>query len=289
MSKMPMDDSNPSPRGSARSVAEFDSFCEGDTDPTLCKKIRILIECDKNYIVYIDDDLAVEWSLTEAYGEPSETYGEVANQIGYLETVSVGLLRKCQIEPFSRLLGEAMARIIGGGNIAKASEILEKAKKYLQARSIENARMWYIFTACTCTTLLVIIAIVIWVCHSTVKHTIGNNPFDVLLGSLLGGVGALFSVLSRTKDIKVDAAAGWPIHCLESAARIGTGSIGAIVIALAIKGNILLGIIRSADHSLSALLAICIISGISERIVPSFIKQVEGSISAYRPTKAGST
>lgn len=281
-----MDDPNTPPCGSGRSVENFDSFCEGDTEPTLNKKIRALIDTEKDYIVYLDDDLVVQWSMTDAYGKSPKGFAEVANRIGHLETVSEGLLdTDHQIEPFARLLGEAMARTIGDRDIKKASEILKNAEDYLQARSIENARSWYIKTACACTLPLLLFAVVIWVGQSIVKPIVGNEAFDVLLGSLLGAAGALFSVLSRTKDIALDAAAGKSIHRLESAARIVAGSLGGLVIALAIKGNLLLGFIKSVDHSLAALLAICMVAGASERFVPSFIKQVEGSISAYRPTK----
>ncbi len=51
--------------GSGKRVSDFTPFCEGDTDPTLNKKIRALIDCDTDYIVYLDEDLYVEWSFNQ--------------------------------------------------------------------------------------------------------------------------------------------------------------------------------------------------------------------------------
>ena len=45
--------------GSGLNVEDFNVFCDGDTELTLNKKIRSLIESEKNYIVYIDDELTV--------------------------------------------------------------------------------------------------------------------------------------------------------------------------------------------------------------------------------------
>jgi hypothetical protein len=100
-------------QGLGRVVADFTSFCEGDIEPTLNKKIRALIDCTRRYIVYLDEEFYVEWAFTHEQGEFPRGFDEIANSIGHLETISITQLTQAQREPFGRLLAEAMARILG--------------------------------------------------------------------------------------------------------------------------------------------------------------------------------
>jgi hypothetical protein len=95
--------------GSARRVSDFTSFCEGDLDPTLNKKIRTLIDSDTDYLVYLDEDLCAEWTFN---GDSPSGFDDVANRIWRLETLSITQLLPSQKEPFERLLAESMARIL---------------------------------------------------------------------------------------------------------------------------------------------------------------------------------
>jgi hypothetical protein len=123
--------------GSGKTVNDFSVFCEGDTDPSLNKKVRVLIDGDVHYLVYLDEDLFVEWT----FNQPTPSgFDDVANRIGRLETVSATQLDEEQREPFERLLGESMARILGDKNEGKAKAVLDEAEAYLKARGTENAR-----------------------------------------------------------------------------------------------------------------------------------------------------
>ena len=99
--------------GSARDVEDYSAFCDGDREPSLNKKISSLISCEKNYIVYLDEDNTVEWSWNDAYGDDPPVLAEVASRIGHLETLSATQLKGEQNELFERLLAEGMARILG--------------------------------------------------------------------------------------------------------------------------------------------------------------------------------
>ena len=136
------DEQEPRPAaGSGRQVNNFRPFCEGDFHPTLNKKIRILIDCATDYLVYLDDDLCVEWTFN---GTAPGGFEDVANRIGRLETLAITQLLPLQRELFERLLAESMARIIGDRNEEKAKAILDEAEEYLKARGSENARRWYL-------------------------------------------------------------------------------------------------------------------------------------------------
>jgi hypothetical protein len=99
--------------GSGKLVDDFSPFCEGDIDPTLNKKSNTLIDADKDYLVYLDEDICAEWTFN---GETPAGFDDTANNIGNLETLSLTQLSSTQREPFERLLAEAMARILGDHN-----------------------------------------------------------------------------------------------------------------------------------------------------------------------------
>jgi len=108
---------SPPAGGSGKRVSDFLSFCEGDIDPTLNKKIRALIDCDTDYLVYLDEDLCAQWTFNK---DTPSGFDDVANRIGRLETLSITQLLPLQQEPFERLLAESMARILGDENEEKA-------------------------------------------------------------------------------------------------------------------------------------------------------------------------
>jgi hypothetical protein len=184
---------------------------------------------------------------------------------------------------FRRLLAEGMARVLGDKDIAKARESLDYAEAFLRDRSVERARVWYMATSFAVSGLALLSALTIWILRQRVIGSIGKDPFEVGLAGLVGALGALISIFSRTERIKVDAVAGRWVHCVESAARTITGVVGALLTALAVKANALLGVTKSSDHALAWLLFICATAGASERFVPNLIKQAESS-TAEKPT-----
>src|ERR1035437_1491188 len=120
------------PHGSGRSVEDFSSFCEGDVEPSLNKRIHTLVDANNDYIVYLDDDFFVAWSMTGHYDQNAlAEFGEIANRASHLETVSAGILRPKQRERLGRLLGEGMARLIGDKDSKRARESLDNAESYL--------------------------------------------------------------------------------------------------------------------------------------------------------------
>src|ERR1035438_263908 len=128
-------------KGSGKSVDDFTTFCEGDVDPTLNKRITTLIDSDTDYLIYLDEDHYVEWSLI---CQSPAGFDSTANRIGHLETLSLTQLSAAQREPFERGLGEAMARILGDQSEEKAKAALDDAEAYLKARGSENAKVWYL-------------------------------------------------------------------------------------------------------------------------------------------------
>lgn len=264
--------------GSGRSVDDFSPFCEGDIEPRLNKRIKVLIDSTSEYIVYLDEEFYVEWAYIRLPVEIPPGFDNIANRIGHLETLSITQLAKVQREPFARLLGEAMARVIGGGTEEEAIAVLENAESYLTSRGTENARLWYLGGAGILSALSLVIAVVLLAIRSQIQSAQLLDAVSILAGALMGGIGAFLSISARAESIRLDPVAGQRIHRIEGMVRVAVGLLGALFLALAIKANLILGISQTWPHPFLALLIFCIVAGASERLVPGLIKNMENSL-----------
>lgn len=264
--------------GSGRSVDDFSSFREGDTDPTLNKKIKTLIDSNVTYLVYLDEDLYAEWTFN---GRSPDGFDNTANRIGHLETLSLAQLSAVQREPFERLLAEAMARILGDHSEEKATAILDTAEAYLKARGGENARRWYLQGVGGATACALILAGILMALLSRISDPSWRDALEILSAAALGALGALLSVASRTEAIHFEPVAGPVIHKFEGATRAIVGIAGALFIAIAIKADLLLGVFHSLTHPFLALLAVCVVGGATERLVPGLINNMAKSLSKH--------
>jgi hypothetical protein len=131
-------DAQPDPECKAKHrelpINDFSCFKEGDLEPTLAKKIKVLIYHARLFIVYIDNEDFVEWATTDEYGSPHEIVGSVLNRVGYLEARSESLLDPNHVLPFRRLLGESLARALLERKSENALGMLDLAEKYMAAR-----------------------------------------------------------------------------------------------------------------------------------------------------------
>ncbi|MFI4939293.1 MAG: hypothetical protein ACHP7O_02935 [Burkholderiales bacterium] len=267
---------------SGRAVENFSPYCEGDIDPTLNKRIHMLVDSEDTYIVYLDDDFHVQWSMTDDWKQP-DAFGDIANRVVHLEAVSSMILADENQKPLRRMLGEAAARIIGDSDAKQARASLALAEAFLRARGAERARIWYFGAAAMFSGSCVLILTVLWVCRADVASMIGANAFNVLTGALLGGIGAFFAIITNSRASKLDASAGPRIHQLDGVLRVGAGIAGAFLLSLAIKANIIFGVAKTFDSPLAAFYTLCFVAGWSERFSQSLVTRVEGLISGKAP------
>lgn len=254
---------------------------EGDRDPDLNKKVETLICATKQFAVYLDEDAYVEWRTTDDFpDEEVQGFGEVLNRVSLLEGRSDTLLAPPHLLALRRMLGEGVARLLDDMNSKAATAILDDAERYLQARSTERARTWYVSAAAVTAAVFLLAAALVWLLREWLGYAEHPGPIELILTALLGSLGALISVLRRSGVLPMDAAAGRRAHFFEGAARIVLGTAGAFLVGLAVKANLFLGAIQTAADGgsrLALLAAVCVIAGASEQMVPDLIQRVEGS------------
>jgi len=260
-------------------VKTYWGFCEGTYEPSSGKTIKKLIMNSRDYIVFLDEKLCLQWEVTNQYSGDYELFKVVMPRVAELEGLSNTFnLPEHQLIEFKTLLGTAIVMMLEEEDEPIARKLLNKANTYLKARMTERARMWCLLSS-SCVVLLALISILLlWIFKTDITNRFGTTAFDVVLGTQMGAIGALISIITRSNKMLVNVSAGKTIHYLEGTARIIVGMLGALLVALAIKANIFFGMINSSENTLAVLLTVCTVAGASERIVPSIIKQVEGIV-----------
>ena len=248
-------------------------LAEGDFDPVLKKTVGTHIFTGRDFIVYLDQDYFVQWNCLLPDDPPGAS--EVFNRVGHLETLSLTLNGTEHLPPLRRLLGEAVARLYSDKNANGAEPILQTAEQYLVARSAELARRWYLGAAGVVTALIFCVAIGGWVQRANVAAWLGPTAPHLVLAVGAGALGALLSVISRTSSLHLEAGAGRPIHRIEAAARVMVGAVGAALVVLAVRADLVAGFVNKVENGpyLELVLAFC--AGASERFVPGLIKRIE--------------
>jgi hypothetical protein len=250
---------------------------ESDTDPSLNKTVHTLIVQDDNCFVYLDSDLYVEWEYDDNKIPDKEGSGAVFNRISLLESIPMRHLSTENQVAFKRMVGEALARLLTQCDLRAANEILDKAEVFINARNSEVARRWQLSAAAVVCAIALLVGGILWIERSVSLMMLGDFAFSVVIGACAGGLGATTSLLLRIRQMAFDVSAGRDAHHFDGAIRVLAGMAGAVVALLAVRVNLIGGIVNGMPHPFAALMLVCVIAGASERLVPDLINRLEGT------------
>jgi hypothetical protein len=261
---------------SSEEIKDFRQYKAGQEFLPLKKPIHILIVVEPSYIVFLDEKLYMHWWYDESYGELAEGFGAVLARQADLEATSSLLLKEPHIEPLRRMLAEAIARLLDDRSVEHANHMLKLAAAFLQARSFEQARIWYLRAMLIATSAFLILGLLFWKNKADFLSYMALSPSaaDVIIGLSMGSLGALLSVLLRLNRLPVDPSAGTWVHYFEGVMRVLVGALAGAILIMAVKTNILLSTINDSSHSLTFLLLLSIVAGSSEQLLPNLINRI---------------
>lgn len=248
---------------------------EGEVEPIFNKKVETLIMEMDEFFVYIDVNLDIQWQCEVAIDE--KVFGTVLNKVALLDESARFIEDRAVKLGVKRQIAEGLARCFQ--NMPDQSEvILGAVEEEIKALNASTSWGWYFEWAYYLTAACVIFSIVMWMARHLMIPIIGRIAFDVMLCAMAGAVGAMISTCTRTHKLNVNANAGKVFHRTESLARIIAGVTGAALVALSIKGGLMLGGLFAPGNQLAAMLAFSIAAGASERMVPNVISKIETSL-----------
>jgi hypothetical protein len=241
-----------------------------------------LVRSTEDFIVVIDREGYLDWETTPGYDaqkkerspQDRELQHELLGDIAVAESYPCDGQRDSVSHHYRRLLGEAIVFCLEY-NFSTSRKVLANAEKYIKSRSEEISRRWYL-TASACTaTVFAFVGALIWIFRTAAEQMLGQTGMWLAIACSAGAVGALFSVIARSGDLKFDACAGRTLHNWEACSRIVAGAISALVVALAIQANLIFGTFASGGHMHVIVLLAALAAGTGERLASSIISKFE--------------
>jgi hypothetical protein len=255
-------------------IGPISSYGQGQVYRDNNVTVDYLIHRSEDLIVFLDAD-RVLWFDWDNRGNPPG-FDDVRARIAALEAVDTSHLTRTQLTSFKTLLGTAVVSVVLEQNVTTANRTLDAAQEYISARNSELARRWYLLGSFTVTGVVLVLAIAVACARDYLDDFFGNGFKECALGACAGGIGALFSILTRIGKSPLDVSAGRELHIVEGACRIAVGMIGAYIALLAFEMNLFFSTFGSDPTTrIYSIGLIGLVAGVSERLVPNLIRRVE--------------
>jgi hypothetical protein len=291
----------PQPRESSRSSeasatqpitqvkkTSYQNFNAADTDPLVGVKIKeVLIKADE-YFVYIDQDLILRWHWNAAI-DPNIA-APIFNRASELQAKSEFLRqtrRQRDLTSARRLIGEGLVVMFSTQNKEYANAALDTAEKFITQIGTETSRGWYFGPFFVLFAISVIAGLVLY------RHGHMGIATLPLVCCIAGGIGAFISTAIGNERIPCAPTAGRFLHLLEALLRYTIGFAAGLLVWLATSGNLVVGFLNLASNSTAAstnpwpgshlptsvyaLVAVTMLAGASERLLPSLIGKFDDS------------
>ena len=237
-----------------------------------------LIMATTDYAVWLDKEGDLDWETTEDFDalivekSATEMISGFLNRAAILQSYPVEHLAPVQRKNFRIMVGEGLSRAFDFAETS-ATQMLDKAAEYGAARNQEIARYWYLCGAVGTASVFILLLFVALLKSDYCIALIGDGKYYVGLGSCVGALGALLSVLLRAGKVPLDPSAGRLLHQLEGGGRIVVGVLSASVIQVAAHIGIVLSVIAQKGHA--GMFIIAFAAGFSEQLAHTIIKRVE--------------
>lgn len=265
-------------------------YNEGDVYDGIGRKVVELIMKTDSFIVFLDEYGGIQWGYSRIQ-VTSHNYNAVVNRVAELETRSrflrvngtpaVGLdIQTHQHALFSarRLLAEAIARILASNSLEAANGILDTAEKWIAQRSLACSRGWLLIPFGVLATIGLIAFFVFVFIWGGLPES--GSPQLWILGTLLGGVGALVSNVIFNRKIPFDATAGKRLHELEAVLRWLVGAVAGLATQLLVEGDVVFGFLGNGNEPPVGALVLSLLAGLSELFFPTLLNRFDKSVEA---------
>ena len=186
---------------------------------------------------------------------------------------------------FKRMVGEGVARALEH-EYDSAKKILEQARLYIEARSVEKARYWQLCTACILGVILGLSGLMLWWLRAYPIRAWGEPAYYLVMSGVAGSIGAILSMIFRMGHTFPTSEAPRALHILEAASRVLGGYFSGLLVAGSVQVGLILSVVSGNGQMHATMLVVALASGASERLAPSIIARIETS-AGERQSKKG--
>lgn len=232
---------------------------------------------DSNAALLPDEDshTAPATPPSQADGSPSaisQASGKILSRIarGEINVRNWNTDLKLQVK---RLLGEAIVRVLSDDE-EDANKMCDYAEWFIKKKTPEVSRYWIITFSFWATYTLVGLSFFIFLYAHRPDCPYKDHVMPLAIAMAFGGLGAFFSLLTRSGKYNYDSMSEKTLHCLEAMGRIAAGVISGVMAFILVKLEIIFPSMFTVS-CLYSVSAIAFVAGFSERFIPRIILSIE--------------
>lgn len=243
-----------------------------------CVACQYLVYDSSAFIVYLDKELDVWAKMSPAWkaahAQCDCRFNEIMNNEAELESVPNRHQPYETRLTFKKMIGNAVACALQE-DFGCAQSMLNKAREYIVKRNVEVARLWQLKTVLWLLLGPLLVVFVATGCRTCIEDLFGSTVLLLLLAGAVGGFGAFLSIIYKLGTSNPSSESPRILHVLEALARIIAGVMGGCLIAVAMKTGVVLSLLLKTESPTLALYLGAFVAGVSEKLVPSFVKHIE--------------
>lgn len=254
----------------------------GDPAPTGGGKIQDIVYQSEQFIVFLSEDYSSNWVTSEDYDGYPDDFGLITNRVRVLELLAENLFKGKVLRELNFCSAEGLARVLDDKKTTNANKVLDAVEETIKERGRQVLKIEFIHFSFLTTLVVMALLIFSWLARESFIFLLGQNAYEIILAVLCGGIGAFVSTFLRSLKFEGDIRVSLTVYRLDGFLRIFYGLIAGFVIALAVKSNMILGLINDLDNvslSLALLGFIATVAGASESLIPSIIQKMEKQVS----------
>ena len=240
---------------------------------------HLIYWAEGEFVIGVDMDCDIDWEagdkFTKVIAEHNGKIQAAMNRLAELEAFPVKEWPYSLQLAFKRMLGEALARAFNL-QFDEAEKSFDKARSFAGEKAQEMSRYWLIKV-----NILFLLPLLLCVgllsyqpAKMHVSDWVGMPQYYALLASLMGGLGAITSVLSRVGSLNISPGSRRWLHYAEGVSRISTGFLFAMAGIISMTAGIFMPVVLK-DHSVANLLFFGFVFGFSERLAPSILHKFD--------------
>jgi hypothetical protein len=279
----------------------------GDIDPWMGERIKVLIRKSTRHIVYLDENLDVQWwwargpAKLEVISAVQAEVTRLSNDCSFLirpeyatpwisisrpdQSGSAATSAKERLAEIRVLLAEAIAHALDTSDLKSCQRILADAELQIQLEKERRCRPMFLeyflfFTVAS--------SVFLYTCWSLLQYNylVSGFTFAWMSAGVAGIFGALISSVMRSTRLNLEPRSERSGLRTEALARALVGFGGGVLARPAFDAGLFALFKDSATEQ--ARLFITIAAGASERILPSLIERAESSALGRPATTGGS-
>lgn len=246
--------------------------------PDLKSSIKYLIRYRSGkYAIFIDKGNDLDWETDDSIDDLMVS-NEISNALSKIEHLQhqpcIRYFTYKQKEDVYCLLGEGLAYAIEGF-YKSSDESLNKAEQYIDDRKYEITRKWQLLYSLVILVAFIIIFLFLIKYFVNICNYFGLLETETykLLFCFWGVVGAVFSIIQNTGNTFYDCQSGRLLNFLQIFSKIMAGMISSVFVVHMYEVGLIFSSMGKNNES-ACLTILCMVSGFSERLVPSLINKL---------------